>query len=164
MLFKAVSTAFFIEKRFFIEKFQKLTEPENICYDAHPEAIKKGWNVTMNIITKEDDRLILHGFNALSNSATFKFGDALIILDARPFKPNMDPSRACQFRVEINNRTIVDATAVAIADSLLKHKNTLFIEVENQYYIQDANYVLADDLDPEIMTKIRLSEIVRIIE
>ena len=97
----------------------------------------------LNVLTKDGDKLILNGFEAIKNEAVVKYEDGLMIIDSRSYKPVDN-----QFRVEVSkDRTITDERAIEIANAFLENKNTLFIEAEKLYYIQDINFRLSDDFE-----------------
>lgn len=95
----------------------------------------------LNVLTKDGDKLILNGFEKIKDKAVVKYEDGLLIIDSRPYKPVDN-----QLQIEVaEDRTIIDERAIEIANSFLEHKNTLFIEAEKLYYIQDINFRLSDD-------------------
>lgn len=97
----------------------------------------------LNVLTKDGDKLILNGFEAIKNEAVVKYEDGLMIIDSRPYKPVDN-----QFRVGVSkDRIITDERAIEIANAFLENKNTLFIEAEKLYYIQDINFRLSDDFE-----------------
>ena len=99
----------------------------------------------MNVLTKEKDRLKLYGFEAIKDSAVIKYGNGLMIIDSRPYK-----KMEYQFQVPVEKgKVITSKNAMIVADSLLEHKNTLFIEAERLYYVQDIGFVMSDDWKPE---------------
>lgn len=99
----------------------------------------------LNVLTRENDKLVLHGFSALKDNAVIKYGDGLMVIDSRPYK-QLDN----QFRVTINeDRTITNKNALIVAEALCSNKHTLFIEAEGLYYIQDLNFNLPDTWTPD---------------
>lgn len=101
----------------------------------------------LNVITKTSDKLVLHGFKAISKNAVIKYGSGILIIDSRPYKPTLKD----QVEVKIeNDRTIKDEKALVVAKYLLEHKNSLFIEVEHSYYIHDISYTMPDDWKPDM--------------
>lgn len=99
-----------------------------------------------NVITKESDKLVLYGFKALSHNAVMKYGNGILIIDSRPYKQSLKD----QIEVKVEeDRTIVDDRALVVAKYLLEHKNSLFIEVEHSYYINDICFTLPDDWKPK---------------